>query len=169
MKALFGTLFVIGFLSFVAVSIVSIYLWYDFKSECGDYLKLAGDAPTVEKASEFLNNAVGYIEHEGITSGNSAFIFHTPANDVGVWYGQLKGAQETVDRIVKNGGTQLEKDNVLMKIREVVLDQGESGVHVTKPVRITWYPNQWLMCIWWIVTFLWLSIFGVCLLAVIDN
>jgi hypothetical protein len=47
---------------------------------------------------------------------------------------------------------QLEKSNALMKIREVVLDDSSSGTSVTLPANISWYPNQWLMLIWWSVT-----------------
>jgi len=95
---------------------------------------------------------------EDLTSGNSAFIFHTPRNDVGIWYEQINGAKETASRLLEKikedpeSVSQLEKDNALMKIREVVLDLGESGTKITTPKNISWFPNQWLMLILWIVS-----------------
>jgi len=84
-------LFWIGFMSFVLAVIFGIEFWYDVKAGCVDYLKLAGDAPNVQKADEFLGKALEYMERNNLTSGNSAFIFHTPSADVGIWYGQIKG------------------------------------------------------------------------------
>lgn len=148
-----GLCFVLGVISLVVIIIVSVSMWYGFKSNCGDYLKLAGDAPTVEKANVFLGKAINYLEQKDKTSGNSAFIFRTPANDVGIWYGQLTGAKAIADSLIKNG-TSLEKSNALMKIRETVLDQGEKGTVVTLPTKIASFPYQWPMLIWWIVTVL---------------
>jgi hypothetical protein len=37
---------------------------------------------------------------------------------------------------------QIERDNSLMKLREVILDQGENGVSVTLPESISLFPNQ---------------------------
>jgi hypothetical protein len=176
MKGLFGTLTILGIISLVLVSVVSIQFWYSFKTNCGDYLKLAGDAPTVERANEFLDKAISYLERENKTSGNSALIFHTPANDVGVWYGQLKAAKQIVEQVLNYQPKasedpnllQVNKSNALMKVRETVLDQGENGVSVTKPAHITWYPNQWGMTIWWWVTVIWTIVFCICFLAVSD-
>lgn len=151
----------IGVISFIIVVIVSILLWYDFGKNCGDYLKLAGDAPTVERADMFLEKALQHIEESNLTSGNSAFIFHSPSADVGIWYNQIRGAKATTERILyrisndSGSVSQLEMDNALMKIREVVRDTGES---VTLPPHITWYPYQWAMLIWWLLSVLFIVI-----------
>ncbi len=47
-----------------------------------------------------------------------------------------------------SGASQLEKDNALMKIREVLVDIGSSGVSVTLPVHINLYPYQGLYFFW---------------------
>lgn len=145
-------------ISLLLVSIFSIVWWYDFKNECEDYLKLTGDAPTIEKADMFLEKALNYIERKKMTNGNSAFLFRTPQNDVGIWYYQIKGAKETTNGLLKkikqdpSSATQLEKDNALMKIREVVLDNSEKGTKVTIPLHITWFPSQILILFWWIIS-----------------
>ena len=131
--------------------------WSNYKSGCGDFLKLTGDAPTLEAASKYLDTAVSYVEGHNLTFGNSAFMFHTPKNDLGIWYSNLKGAQQTARDLIAqiqkdpNSVSQLTRDNALMKIREVVLDQGSSGAVVTQPDNITVYPGQWDYLIGWIV------------------
>jgi len=146
MKGLGAILVAVGIIILIGMIIVTIVCWYGNRVGCKDYLKLAGDAPNVQKANEFLEKALVYMEKRGLTSGNSAFIFRTPSSDVGIWYNQIKGAQQTVANIIGRGdaASQLEKDNVLMKIREVVLDQDEKGTTVTMPPNITIFPFQWL-------------------------
>lgn len=154
--ALFSAVvFTIGFL---AVGIFNLVAWVEFKTNCGDYLKLAGDAPSVERANQFLGKAVAYLENRNLTAGNSAYIFHTPKNDIGIWYKNIKGAYEVTASVLArekaNPGSvsQLEQSNALIKIREVVLDQGEKGTAVTQPDHIVVFPNQWLLLIGYLVT-----------------
>lgn len=168
-----GILVTIGAISFILVAIFSTIMWYSFNKNCGDYLKLAADAPSIKLADKFLGKALNYIEENNLTEGNSAFIFHTPSADVGIWYNQIRGAKETtsgiINRIQKDSTsvTQLEMDNALMKIREVVMDAGEKGISITKPTKIIYYPHQWAMLIWWILSALVLGI-GI-LIAMSDN
>ena len=118
-----------------------------FKSNIEDNLKLAGDAPNVERANVFLIKALNAMEARGLTRGNSAIIFHMPTQDIGIWYEQIKGAQQTTAKIIKQEQAglpvpQLERDNALMKIRETVMDQGKEGVVVTAPDNAWLYPFQ---------------------------
>lgn len=141
---------------FTAVAIVALSGWscersISFKMSIEDNLKLAGDAPTVERAEGFLAKAVAGIEARGLTQGNSALVFHTPTQDLGIWYQQVKGAHQTTQSIINRERSgqpvpQLERDNALMKIRETVLDQGES-MSVTAPQNAWIYPFQWLRII----------------------
>lgn len=142
---------------FLIVGICHIVMEYNFDNTVGDYLKLAGDAPSVERANEFLTNAIDGIERRGITKGNSAYIFKTPDADVGIWYSQITGAKETLTSILNrvkadsSSVTQLERDNALMKIREVLLDQSQSGTTVTLPPHIAIYPQHWTMFIFYVI------------------
>jgi hypothetical protein len=142
--------------SLILVTIVSVSRWYEVKSNCTDYLKLAGDAPNIQKAQEFLGKAINYLEQKNLTQGNSAIFFKVPSSDIGIWYGQIRGAYESVNQILLREGAgsigQIEKDNALMKIREVVLDNSSSGTSVTHPNNISWYPNQLAIFIWWALT-----------------
>lgn len=127
-----------------------VNIWYSFNHDISNWLKLAGDAPTVERANEFLTMATKNIVHKGLTSGNSAFIFRNPDADLGIWYSQVTGARATLQSIINRSASdpesvsQLERDNALMKIREVLLDEGENGTKVTTPPNMSLYPFQWL-------------------------
>lgn len=144
MKTLGAIFITIGVILLIGLIVISIVCWYDNKVGCEDYLKLAGDAPTVQKANEFLEKALDYMERRELTNGNSAVLFRTPSSDVGIWYNQVKGIQQTLASILAKGEavSQLEKDNALMKAREVVLDGDEKGTKVTMPAHIKLFPLQ---------------------------
>ena len=145
MKSVGITLLVVGGISLIALGVISVVWDYHFDRDCGDYLKLAGDAPTVSRANDFLKKAISYLEETGKTSGDSGVIFKKkPSNDIKIWYQQLVAAKETTEEILAKGdkASQLEKDNALMKIRETVLDQGEKETEVTRPDYIALFPYQ---------------------------
>ncbi len=132
-------------------------------------MKLAGDAPSIQRADEFLGKALDYMEKENLTQGNSALIFPTPTSNVGIWYQQIKGAKETTENILARekespvAVSQLERDNALMKIREVLLDNSSNGTVVTAPNLISWFPMQWLMALWGVFSLI------LCLFGLLDN
>jgi hypothetical protein len=162
LKYILAVLFTLAFCFAIVTHVV---LWYQFRVGCEDYLKLAGDAPTIERATEFLGKAVNYLEEKGLISGNSAFFFPIPRKDVGIWYSQLKSAYETVGNLVEQAKnnpdsvSQLTKDNALMKIREVVLDEGSYGTIVTAPANIVVFPYQRVFLFWYLLSFLFAVVF----------
>jgi len=164
MKGFGATLLIVGLIATIIMGFMSVNWWYDYKSNCGDYLKLAADAPSIEKSAEFLNKSVSYMETHGLTSGNSAYFFHTPENDVGIWYNQAKGSLAGLDSLLAQqqrdpkSVTNVDRSNALIKVRETLLDEGKSGVGVTEPKLITWFPSQWGITILWIVCVLLLGI-----------
>ena len=151
-----------GLLVVALLGLIGYLVWNDyvFGRDCAGYLKLAGDAPTIERANEFLGKAVSYLARTGKTEGSSAIIFRTPKADVGIWYGQIVAAKKNLAQLLEKGeaASQLEKDNSLMKIRETVLDQGEAGTKVTSPPNISIYPRQRLLAV---LLLLWLVAAGV--------
>lgn len=154
-----GPIIFLSVLVFAITCITGLVWDYHWNRDCGDYLKLAGDAPTVEKAHEFLTKAVTYIESHGLTEGNTGIIFHRTTNDLGLWYGNVLGAKATVDTLVQQlqqnpeSVPQLTRDNALMKIREVVLDHSKDGQDVTAPDWVSMHPYQGL---YWII--FWVSL-----------
>jgi hypothetical protein len=159
MKGLAWTLFVLSVCLLIFLVGFGVIRGYLFNYECGGYLKLAADAPTVERANGFLVRAVSYLDKTGRTHGNSAVIFKTPGNDVGIWYAQIMESLKTTEEIIKkgSGASQLERDNALMKIRETLLDVGESGTELTHPAHIAIVPYQVAIVVLWLV-FLFMSI-----------
>lgn len=119
-----------------------------FDRECGGRLKRAADANTVEVARREIGAALAYLERENMTQGYTSVLYRTPDEDVGFWYSNLKAAQGELDA-VGEGATKLEKSNVLMKLRETILDQSSDGkTVVTKPDGISVFPSNLAFGIW---------------------
>ena len=112
----------------------------EFKQECSGYLKQAADANTVELASNRLDIAVKYLEEHGLTRGYTSVFYKTEDENIGYWYKNLKACQGEL--ATAKGASQLEKTNVLMKIRESLTDDGKSGTVLTIPSGLYKYPNN---------------------------
>ena len=122
--------------------------------KCIGRLKRAADASTVKLAESELGVAIDYIERNNLTSGSTAILWDTPATDLEFWYSNIKSAAEEL-RTMSPEATQLERTNVLMKLRETLLDDsGQHGVKVTKPGGISVYPHNTRYCVFGILSFL---------------
>lgn len=119
----------------------------DFSFGCEAYLKRAADANTVELAKENLAKAIEYAEENNLTEGIVSIFFKNPKNDIGFWYENMKEAYAELEELPEDA-TNLEKTNMLMKLRESLTDDGESGVYVTTPEGISIYPNN-VAYFWW--------------------
>lgn len=136
-----------------------------FDRNCGGHLKRAADANTVELATKEMETVVHYAEREGITSGYTSVIYRTPDEDVGFWYDNMRASlMELKD--VKPDATQLEKSNVLIKLRETLLDHGRS-TSITAPESISIFPYNVLYAVWGTLSLI-LVIVGLLLIAVSD-
>lgn len=73
-------------------------------------------------------------------------MYKTPDEDVGFWYQNLKVSLEQLQSLPPNC-SELEKSNMLIKLRETLLDHGESAENTTSPDGISIFPNNngWLM------------------------
>lgn len=134
-------MFLVGAFMFVTPICMNI----EFNQNCGGYLKQAADANTVELALERLNLAVKYIEEKGYTSGYTSIIYKTEDENIGYWYQNIKACQKELNEALD--GTQLEKSNVLMKVRESLTDNGEKGTVLTVPSGLAKYPHNLLLAI----------------------
>ena len=136
-----------------------------FDIQCEGHLKRAGDANTIKLAHQELESALEYVESHNLTQGSTHLMFPTPECDVTFWYDNLQSARDELEAIPA-GTSQLEKTNILMKLRETLLDSGERGVSATVPPGITIFPYQWLFLLWGWFSFLfcliaWCVFFGV--------
>jgi len=150
----------IGLVMFLFWAGTRIIAGISYEQDCGGYLKRAADANTIELADKELTKAVTYIEGNGLTSGYTSVIYRTPDEDLGFWYSNLKASQKELQEI-DSEATQLERTNVLMKLRETLLDDGESGQSVTQPDGISVYPNNAVLWFLGLLSMLMTCIFGV--------
>lgn len=127
-----------------------------FEQNVGGYLKRAADANTVEIAAKQLRQAIEYVEAHKLTEGYTSVLYPTPDEDIAFWYNNLVASAKELDSITPET-TQLERTNVLMKLRETLLDNGESGSSVTVPHGISIYPNNVGYAFWgfigWVLGF----------------
>jgi hypothetical protein len=128
----------LGIMGLIALLSVRIYYSVEFSLNCEQYIKRAAVANTIELAKENLDVVIKYLEKNELTNGIVSVFLHQPENDVGFWYSNLKASVDELSK-VKENTTQLEKSNLLIKLRETLLDDGSvSGV--TLPSGITIYP-----------------------------
>lgn len=119
----------------------------NFKQDCGGYLARAANANTVELAIRELARALEYIERNDLTEGYTSVIYRTPDEDIGYWHDNLIASLTELQEI-KPDASSLERSNVLMKLRETLMDQGGQGDHLTIPEGISVYPNNSAFA-WW--------------------
>jgi hypothetical protein len=130
-----------------------IYLNVSFNRNCGGHLKRAADANTIELAQQELSIAVAYLEANRMTTGYTSVIYTTPDEDVGFWHQNLRGALDQLNDLVKKPAlSPLEQSNVLMKLRQTLLDHGQHGEHVTMPSGISLFPNNGVWALSWAIS-----------------
>ncbi len=136
----------------IIVSLVIFGVYFskkiELKQNVTGYLKRAADANTIELANEELTKSIKYLESHNLTSGYTSIFWKTPDEDISFWYRNLKASQSELSNLESESA--LEKTNVLIKLRETLLDSGKT-YRVTVPKGLAFYPNnkQWaiLICI----------------------
>jgi hypothetical protein len=129
--------------------------------ECGGHIKLAADANSIELAKSELKIAIDYAEAHGLTEGYTSVLFRVPTDNLAFWYTNMKSAYQELCELPTDA-TPLERTNVLMKLRETLMDSGEKGDHVTKPDGISVYPHNKAYAYTAIGLFLLLALMEVC-------
>jgi hypothetical protein len=117
------------------------------------HLRRASNANTIELALQEMNVVIKYLQDNKITEGYTSILYRTPSEDVGFWFNNLSQSTDELNKAVNC--TQLEKSNVLMKLRETLTDNKGDGTTVTRPDGISVYPNNVAFCLFgWIFTIL---------------
>lgn len=144
MNKLIGSLLIIASMAVLGTFIVKKIT---LKQEVTGFLKRAGDANTVELANGELKKALTYLEQNNLTEGYTSILYRTPDEDVGFWYQNLKASQQELDKL--GNSSSLEKTNVLLKLRETVLDSGKKS-SVTVPDGLSVFPHnkRWVIMGW---------------------
>ena len=148
----------VGFVLILAACVVfgfRISKNIEFKQNVKGYLKRAADASTVQLANEEISKAINYLEVNDMTTGYTSVLYKTPDEDIDFWFRNLKASQHELQALKSESA--LEKTNVLIKLRETLLDTGEK-TKVTVPKALHLYPNNkvwaWLkalavLCLFW--------------------
>jgi hypothetical protein len=137
---------VIALLLFLAWGGIRAYSTITFDREVEGYLKRAADSNTVELAAQNLETALAGAEARGLTAGYTSVIYNTPDEDVEFWYTNLSQSLAEI-RQLSPDATPLERSNLLMKLRETIMDNTDSGTSVTAPEGISVYPNNGLLLV----------------------
>jgi hypothetical protein len=112
-----------------------------YRRDCQGHLKRAANANTVDLAREELGHVLAYLERRGMTSGSTAVLYETPGDDVGYWHRNLQDALTELEAL-PDDASPLEKSNMLLKLRETILEQGGDGESVTSPSGIAVFPDN---------------------------
>ena len=160
-------LFLMFFVPIVVWGVCRTYNSINFSIKCSDYIKRAADANTIEIASKELGTAVKYLEDNRITEGFTSVIYQSPEDDIGFLYNNLKSSLEELNKVTSET-SQLEKTNILMKLRETLLDHRQHGDSVTRPDGISCFPNNKLYFWVGILSAIW-AVIGVIALSVKAN
>lgn len=139
-----------GLLLFIPLCVwggLRAYHSIDYGRQIEGHLKRAADANTIDLAKRELNTALTEIERRGWSEGGyTNILWTTPENDVGFWYENLKASVTELDR-VNEDTSELERSNMLIKLRETLLDHGhEGGETVTQPGGISIFPHNVRYC-----------------------
>ena len=119
-----------------------------FNQNCAGYLKQTADANTAEIALQRITLALDYIERNHLTDGYTSVLWNTEDENVGFWYENIKVCKAELKACLNS--SQLEQTNVLMKVRESLMD----GKELTIPNGISRYPNNAVWMIFgWLVEF----------------
>ena len=161
----FATVLILPFIVFFGIS---MYFDVVFWNNVGGYLKRAADSNTVETAKQELDKALDYLEKRKMTDGDTSVFYSTPETDIEFWYKNLKSSQEELAK-VSSETSQLEKTNILMKLRETLLDHGDKGDDVTCPPRIEHYPIQSFMFFMGVITLVMFAVGSVTLFVALKD
>lgn len=127
----------------VAVSILAVGISknIELKQNLTGYLKRASNASTIELAKNELSIAIKYLEDNSPTEGYTSIFWKTPDDDIGFWYKNLKESYFELENLNSESSSTLEKTNVLMKLRETLLDGSENS-KVNVPKGLSVYPDN---------------------------
>ena len=120
-----------------------------FKQNCSGYLKQCANASSITLALDRLNLAIDYLEKNNLTTGYTSILWKTEDDNITFFYNNLKDCQQELIKVAD--ASQLEQTNVLMKVREVLTDEGQYGTKLVIPNGLSRYPFNTLFAILFVV------------------
>ncbi len=158
---------IIFILLFVGVVGYDLYRSVIYDIDVGGHLKLAAKANTPSIALSEMNIAIKAMEDKGYTTGFTSILYRTPDEDVGFWYNNMKATRDSLMKLDENT-SQLEESNVLMKLRESIVDDTGESESLKDPVGITNFPYNAPLAYLEAFLFL-LTLFGAYLIVTADR
>ena len=149
---------------FVGWAGTRIYNAVDFGRDIGGHLKRAANANTIDIAKKELKYSLNNIEAQGLTYGYTSILWQTPSEDLEFWYQNTKASYDELSAVSDNA-SQLEKTNILMKLRESLMD----GEDVVIPDGVSVYPSNGGFALWGFGSGILTIIFGIWFLYRLDN
>lgn len=142
---------IITTLAFGITGTMAVIKSVHFTQNCGGYLERAANANTIEMAEQELSRAILYMEQNELTTGYTSIFWKTPDEDISFWYNNVKTSYNELVGL-DSAASALEKSNMLIKLRETLIDHGSKGDHITIPDGISRYPNNGAWAAWlWIL------------------
>lgn len=129
-----------------------------FELGCASFMKRAAGANTVELAKEELGKAINFARENNLTEGTVSIFLRNPSNDMGFWYRNMNAAHEELVTMPEDA-SQLERTNVLMKLRESLTDNTDGSSSVIVPSGISIYPHNVAYFWWSVISFAGLTTF----------
>ena len=127
--------------SLIVMTVIATVLSVKFRAGCSDYLARAANATNIEIATQELDKALYYIEQNGLTEGFTSVLYTTPDEDLGFWYQNIKAANAEL-KSMPDTISNLEESNMLLKLRETLMESGKNGSSITIPDGTSRYPNN---------------------------
>ena len=139
-------------LAFFIAAIIHIVAGIQFNRSYSGHLKRAADANSLKLAEKELVTAMKYLinnnydteegRNQGSVFDHTSVIYSTPDEQISFHYQNISDSLEEVREVRLKGdkATPLERSNVLMKLRETLLDDSGSGQKATYPKGMHVYP-----------------------------
>ncbi|MGB7762916.1 MAG: hypothetical protein WBL61_23985 [Bryobacteraceae bacterium] len=144
---LFGL--VVGLISLPIWGGVRIVASIRYGIDCGRQ-KRAADANNIELAKQELAVATSYLERHRMMAGYTSVLYNEPSEDVGFWYKNLDMSLQELEREPATA-SELEKSNLLLKLRQTLLDTSSGTESVTEPSGISIFAHNVAYAAWaWI-------------------
>jgi len=156
-KSLLGTIILIA-LIVITITFLSfrIFSFVNFNANCANYLRVATNAGTIENATYNADIAINFLKNHNLDSGFTSTLYKTQDENLEYFFKNLTDTVTSMKNLPQNA-SELEKSNVLLKFREVLLDNNSLSI----PTGISIFPFNihcailgWMLFVTWsIVSF----------------
>ena len=152
MRLLLKTMMVISLIYFLAWIGVRAIADYNFEANCESHLIKAASTNDIEVAKLELNKSIEYLDNHNLDNGQISIISEAPANNIKLWYDNLNVSLNELS-LIQPSSTQLEKLDILSKLRNSLIETNRNVTKVIRPEGIEVYPFNKILCLWGFFSF----------------